>query len=717
MYCEFYGIQEKPFSITPDPKYLYLGKTHKEAFAHLIYGIRERGGFIVVTGEIGTGKTTLCRALLNHLDADTMVAFIFNPTLSARELLQCINEDFGIDSKGNTQKELIDELNRFLLEKRQAGKNTVLIIDEAQNLDMEVLEHIRLLSNLETDTEKLLQIILIGQPEFRQMLEQPQLLQLNQRVTVRYHLSPLTREETDAYVRHRLNVAGAEDKIDITPDALKKIHRYSKGVPRLINVICDRALLAGYSLRMRFIGGLIIDRAYREVSGVEKTDPVRRILQLLRHGILPGSVLALVLLVVALGVNFWVSGEKGKSPGKGGGKIVSNAATRTQRSVPEKGSAESKIQAQETSVLSPAVIARSTRVNEAAEDSARKSPTMIGTTDPEPTEPSRKSPKTSGKAGQAAGAISREPLTISGTAEGVPLDTVVNETTETLESPEPLTQELLAGAEQGSDTTEGVVRKKEPEEPEATFPVETVSEPSPEVSLTEEADVQWFRKELVLSLSEQTVRETRDRAFQAVVEDWSRQLPVRTLWAEAMVAPDLYKAAGLLGFRCYHLKEDFSRIRALNLPAILDLKMGDVLGKRYVAMLALDGTRAAISPALSDGTRFVPLSLLEEFWFGSAYILWKDWVGGTGILVQGMRGETVNWLQASLKELGYLALGPTGVFDMETAAAVRKFQQDNHLIVDGILGPQTKICLFHALGHFKMPSLEASGKTKEVPGP
>ncbi|MGW8179885.1 MAG: ExeA family protein, partial [bacterium] len=210
MYCSYYGIQEKPFSITPDPKYLYLGQTHKEAFAHLIYGIRERGGFIVITGEIGTGKTTLCRALLNHLDSDTLVAFILNPTLSALELLKSINEDFGLRSETSTKKELIDELNRFLLEQRQQGKNTVLIIDEAQNLDMEVLEHIRLLSNLETDTEKLIQIILIGQPEFREMLEQPSLLQLNQRVTVRYHLCPLSAEETGAYIYHRLAVAGAE---------------------------------------------------------------------------------------------------------------------------------------------------------------------------------------------------------------------------------------------------------------------------------------------------------------------------------------------------------------------------------------------------------------------------------------------------------------------------------------------------------------------------
>ena len=267
MYCSFYGITEKPFSITPDPKFLYLGKTHKEAFAHLLYGIRERGGFIVVTGEIGAGKTTLCRGLLSHLDEDTLVAFIFNPTLSALELLKSINEDFGIASEATTKKELIDELNQFLLEKRKEGKNTVLIIDESQSLDGEVLEQIRLLSNLETETEKLLQIILIGQPEFRHILEQPRLLQLNQRVTVRYHLKALSPEETAEYIHHRLSVIDAADKVFFSPEALKKIWRSTRGVPRLINVLCDRALLAGYGRKKKHIDGPIIDQARKEVTG------------------------------------------------------------------------------------------------------------------------------------------------------------------------------------------------------------------------------------------------------------------------------------------------------------------------------------------------------------------------------------------------------------------------------------------------------------------
>lgn len=311
MYCDFYGFREKPFSITPDPKFLFLGATHKEAFAHLVYGIRERGGFITITGEIGTGKTTLCRALLSHLDRDTLVAFILNPTLSAIELLKSINEDFGIPSTGQTRKDLIDELNRFLLEKRREGKNTVLIIDEAQNLEPEVLEHIRLLSNLETDTEKLLQIILIGQPEFRSILAKPALQQLNQRVTVRYHLQPLSREETAAYIQHRLSVASAEEKVRFSPKALKKIYTYSGGIPRLINVLCDRCLLAGYSLGRREIDASMVKRAHREVAGTWNPWNAAAWMRALRKGLLPGLLLAVLVVLFAYGLHLLVS----RSPG------------------------------------------------------------------------------------------------------------------------------------------------------------------------------------------------------------------------------------------------------------------------------------------------------------------------------------------------------------------------------------------------------------------
>ena len=204
MYESFYGLREKPFNLTPDPRFLYLSKKHKEAFAHLLFGIRNRSGFVEITGEVGTGKTTICRTLLEQVGPEVEIAFIFNPYLSATELLRAINEDFGIKSSAVTKKELIDELNAHLLEQRKQGKNCVLLIDEAQNLSAPVLEQIRLLSNLETNTEKLLQIILVGQPELKEHLTAPEMRQLDQRIAARYHLKPLDSSEIVQYVGHRI---------------------------------------------------------------------------------------------------------------------------------------------------------------------------------------------------------------------------------------------------------------------------------------------------------------------------------------------------------------------------------------------------------------------------------------------------------------------------------------------------------------------------------
>jgi general secretion pathway protein A len=278
MYEAFYGFREKPFNLTPDPKFLYLSGKHHEAFAHLEFGLRQRGGFIVVTGEVGTGKTTLCRYFLERLDESTLSAFILYPALGTTELLRSVNRDLGIayvrDDK-KTDKDLIDELHEFLLRTREQGKNTVLVIDEAQNLSRDVLEQVRLISNLETATEKLIQIILIGQPELNDMLAQRDLRQLAQRITARYHLNPLGRREMTQYIRHRLAVAGGLGRVDFTTGALLRIHRFSGGIPRLINLICDRALLAGYVLERSEIDRSVVRRAVKEL-GTAPAQPERR---------------------------------------------------------------------------------------------------------------------------------------------------------------------------------------------------------------------------------------------------------------------------------------------------------------------------------------------------------------------------------------------------------------------------------------------------------
>ncbi len=269
MYTSFFGLAEKPFAITPDPRYLYLSERHAEALAHLLYGINESGGFIQLTGEVGTGKTTVVRTLLSRVPHHADVAVILNPRVTPVEFLLTICEELGLaiaDTDRESVKHMVDALNRRLLSAHAEGRRIIVLVDEAQNLSIDVLEQVRLLTNLETPTQKLLQIILIGQPELRELLDRTDLRQLAQRITGRYHLMPLSREETKGYVRHRLRVAGATEDI-FTPGALLELHRLSLGIPRVINVACDRALLGGYTQETKKITASLVRRAAGEVYG------------------------------------------------------------------------------------------------------------------------------------------------------------------------------------------------------------------------------------------------------------------------------------------------------------------------------------------------------------------------------------------------------------------------------------------------------------------
>ncbi|MBT8135706.1 MAG: AAA family ATPase [Gammaproteobacteria bacterium] len=267
MYTQYFGLREKPFAITPDPQYLYLSNRHGEALAHLLYGVTESGGFIQLTGEVGTGKTLLTRSLLERLPDAVDLAVVLNPRLSAIEFLETIFDELHLDKPADASiKALVDSLNKHLLDAHAAGRHTVLLVDEAQNLDADVLEQLRLLTNLETSKQKLLQIILVGQPELRQTLARNDLRQLAQRITGRYHLTNLTAPETRAYVQHRLDVAGARRPI-FSRLALAEVHRASGGVPRLINVICDRALLGAYTSEKPLVSRQIVRAAAAEVSG------------------------------------------------------------------------------------------------------------------------------------------------------------------------------------------------------------------------------------------------------------------------------------------------------------------------------------------------------------------------------------------------------------------------------------------------------------------
>ncbi len=304
MYTSFFGLNEKPFSITPDPRYLFMSERHTEALAHLIYGIRESGGFIQLTGEVGTGKTTLVRSLLQQVPDNTDVAVILNPQISRNEFLSAISEELGVvlPQSANSIKTLTNTLNEYLLSNHSHGRRTIVIVDEAQNLRVDVLEQVRLLTNLETTKQKLLQIILIGQPELRDILSRNDMRQLAQRITGRYHLEPLTCDETATYIDHRLKVAGAIGAI-FSKAAKQELYRLSLGVPRMINVIADRAMLGAFSMECREISPQLLRQAAAEVLGkdAQLLSPWRR-WRRLGAGI--AAVIVLVVVITLLWTNW-----------------------------------------------------------------------------------------------------------------------------------------------------------------------------------------------------------------------------------------------------------------------------------------------------------------------------------------------------------------------------------------------------------------------------
>ena len=267
MYLDYYGLRESPFDITPNPRFLFFSPKHREAFNHLLYGIRESNGFVQLSGEVGAGKTTVCRAMLEQLGDRYATALILNPVLNADQLVKAIAMEFGLDVHSLDRLESMAALNAFLLEQVEQQKEAVLIIDEAQDLTNELLEQVRLLSNLETDDRKLLQIVLMGQPELRDRLNDYNLRQLRQRITVRFHLRPLTRAEVGEYIHHRLQVSGANGTPCFSNAALWRIHHHSEGIPRLVNALCDKCLLAGFVQQRDRIDFRMVGRAIRELEG------------------------------------------------------------------------------------------------------------------------------------------------------------------------------------------------------------------------------------------------------------------------------------------------------------------------------------------------------------------------------------------------------------------------------------------------------------------
>jgi general secretion pathway protein A len=582
MYESFFGFNEKPFNITPDPKYLYLSDQHQEAIAHLHYGIDQRGGFVVITGEVGTGKTTLCRHLLNNMDDRTEGAIIFNPNLSEIELLKAINSDFGVDASAGTKKELIDELNRFLLEERYRGKNMVLMIDEAQNLLPVVLEQIRMLSNIETEKEKLIQIILIGQPQLKNLLARPELEQLSQRVTARYHLSALNRKETYRYIQHRLDVACNGSHIAFEPAAMRAIYKFSKGIPRLINVVCDRALLGAFTTgKQSPIPKKIVKQSIREVAGPKPSGLNRLSLQrtAVRLFLLPLAI-TLAAIVSWIGLTMF-AGLRSPQELLGGLEVIPDAPV-------EQGA-----------------------VSIAVPQPAHTAPT--------------------------------EPEAFAASA---------------LELPRV--------------------------EPVAPVPPYTPEEKK-------------ALKEVLLSKS---YEESRLTAGQGLLALWGKQPELALEDARSFHGLALSQK-----MRCTELWANLDGLKSANIPCMLEMFIPQVLRPRYAVLTSLGAENATILYGNGESLE-VPLQLLDEFWLRRAFVFWQDFEDMGEILRAGDYGSAVVWLQSGLQSMGFYEGDPSGVFDDATEKSVRRFQQENNLLLDGVVGPKTRLVLYANLKQYSMPRLD-----------
>ncbi len=599
MYTAFFGLREKPFGLNPDPRFLFLSAAHREALAHLLYGIEQGEGFIAVTGEVGTGKTTLCRTLLRRLGPEVEVAFLFNPKLSARELLESIVIELGLEKRGASARELIDELNHFLLERRQQGRRVLLIIDEAQGLASDTLEQIRLLSNLETETEKLIQILLLGQPELDTILESDGLRQLRQRIAVRWRLAPLSRDETAEYVRHRLRVSAGADRDRLFSDAaLREVYRRSHGVPRIVNLLCDRALLAGFGDGEPAIDAAHVVRAARETTvgaEEERRDAWRR---------RAAAIAAAAVLGVAIAASAWF-----------GRDALRSAAT---------------------TLLAGA--SASSRTADVA-------------------------------------AVPTPPATLALATATAPLP--------------------IPGIEEAS---------LEPELPVVAAPP---AAPEPELAAPITApSVARAVDDLGHALALRPPGATAAAALAGALDAWS--LP-----GAANSGPLIFGLRSLVtaledsGLGVLPLPDaDLATLRAIAHPALIAAFAADGV-PRIVLVRRIDGDVVELIGVSEGESVRVEAAALERSWAGEAYVVWREFEALPGVLKIYDQGDAVSWLQAALAELGFASQAPSGVFDEETEFAVRAFQMDRQLPVDGAVGPLTKMSLYRALGRYEAPDLVA----------
>lgn len=648
MYTSFYGFREKPFSLSPDPRYLFLAASHSEALAHLLYGIEHGEGFIAITGEVGTGKTTLSRTLLQRMPPGSEVAFILNPDLSAHDLLCAINEEFGLRSAGLSKREIHDQLNRFLLEQNQAQRRVLLIIDEAQSLPEHTLEQVRLLSNLETDTAKLLQIILLGQPELDAKLQLPELRQLRQRITVWWKLAPLSAAETGEYVAHRLRIASGGERKIFSDAALAAVHRCTGGIPRLINVLCDRALLAAYGDNVLEVDAEIVRRVARELHGQVGGAWRPKVSALLSSwkpraasratGVGPRPLVLLLVLGI-LGLSF------GYFAKRSGWLAAAQRIWQTSPSAAER-----------------AAVSHSTLL--------RVEPTAAATSAP-------------------VASASRELTDGNPAAAGFPI-------------PAPLRAPAVAAVRAPELPSLWPASDAAASKDFARVPWLSVAEPkTPEQS---EAELPFSDVPLAQLLAAVTPGLSCANATNAMLQLWGMEPRVLEPLPMAGALLELEKQ----GLRTLWLQvTSLDELRKINYPALLTFANDDT-GLRMATLKRFDGESVVLT-GLDGETHFrVRQAEFEEHWSHSAAIVWRDFETLPDRIQPGSRDAATRWLQACLHALGFYAPEPSGMYDAQTATAVRQFQKQLELEADGVVGVRTKLMLYGASPEYTIPKLHSA---------
>ena len=648
MYTAFYGLREKPFALSPDPRFLYLAGSHREALAHLLYGIEEGEGFISVTGEVGTGKTTLCRTLLERLDGDTEVAFLFNPSRTALELLQSICAEFGLLAEGLTRRSLMTQLDAFLVERKRQGQRVLLIIDEAQTLSENTLEQVRLLSNLETSREKLIQILLLGQPELDRKLDGRALRQLRQRISVRWKLEPLSPEETRAYVRHRLSVAAGAPKELFSEAALREVHSRTGGVPRLVNQLCDRALLAGYAARSAQIRPALIRSAAREIPDARKGrrerqgDPHRP--SIFRPWMFLVASIALVGLALFAGLQV-------------GRHSLANALRFS--------SAEEPALAENLPVATPPAVganAPSTSIPVVAVPPVARLIGFVASQSEEKPgsdqDPPSEQPKRNGVVSASASiAIPELPLS------GVKLDV-------TALSPG-LFRRLLANRDRQNAMAE-----------------------------SQRAILVGFgRRTPSLTDAPRTVD-----ALQSGIE--SRGLTLTPFDGGSIDLLRRLDHPVLLPLTTAGTNPNNNSNSSASNSSTSDSE------PRWLGIIGFRDDRVHVAGLISNRIVTIPVDELADHWLETGIIVWERFDGDPGRLQIGEEGRGVLWLQRSLAELHFFEGRPDGTFDKDTLSALTRFQRENGLVSDGVAGPLTQIALYGLLERYPVPRLSRDEPTR-----